>query len=53
MAKKRCIEDDGEAHEIDEIIPLRITKKHSVCSPWFKFFWSIGCGMKQTFYNTK
>ena len=33
MAKKRCIEDDAKAHEIDEIIPLRITRQYSVCSP--------------------
>ena len=32
MAKKRCIEDDAEAHEIDEIIPREIGQ-HSVCSP--------------------
>ncbi|XP_067016111.1 uncharacterized protein [Acropora muricata] len=29
MAKKRCIEDDAEAHEIDEIIPREIGQ-HSV-----------------------
>ena len=32
MAKKRCIEDDAEAHEVDEIIPRKITS-NSVCSP--------------------
>ena len=31
-AKKRCIEDDAEAHEIDEIIPRKIGQ-HSVGSP--------------------
>ena len=30
-AKKRCIEDDAEAHEIDEIIPRKITRQYSVC----------------------
>ena len=33
MAEKRCIEDDAEAHKIDEIIPRKITRQHSVCSP--------------------
>ena len=32
-AKKRCIEDDAEAHVIDEIIPHKIIRQHSVCSP--------------------
>ena len=30
--KKRCNEDDAEAHEIDEIIPRKIGQ-HWVCSP--------------------
>ena len=38
MKKKVCIEDDAEAHEIDEIIPRQITRQHSVCSPCFQFF---------------
>ena len=33
MAKKRCIEDDAEAHEIDEITPRKITRQYSVCRP--------------------
>ena len=33
MAKKRCIEDDAENHEIDEIIPRKITRQQSVCRP--------------------
>ena len=31
MVKKRCNEDDAEAHEIDEIIPRKIGQ-HWVCS---------------------
>ena len=33
MAKKRCIEDDAEAYEIDETIPRKITRQHSLCRP--------------------
>ena len=33
MAQQRCIEDDAEAHEIDETIPREITRQHSACRP--------------------
>ena len=33
MTKRRCIEDDAEAHAIYENIPRKITRQHSVRSP--------------------